>query len=232
MSFGSLTDMKALLIETSTERALISLISNDQVLFDKELSFGLNQSRLLMTEIEDLSRLHPLNSETIDCVAIGIGPGSYTGLRVGVVVGKTLAYTWKCPLITFSSLESFIPNQLTEGPFAAVIDAKIGGLYLLEGSIKKDQIIYKSSPKLVSLEGLEEVLKDNRLLVSPSIHGLKKRLDQLFPENNWQWEEVSPNATHLAKIIWKKFQVKNWITNGRVDLLYLRKTQAEIEKEQ
>lgn len=92
-------------IETSTEVCSVSLAKNGQLLFKKESIDGMNHSRLLTVFIEQLFALNNIPINTIDAVAVSKGPGSYTGLRIGVSVAKGLCYGLNIPLISVNSLE-------------------------------------------------------------------------------------------------------------------------------
>lgn len=221
--------MRCLLIETSTERGLISLIENGEVLFSTELPFGYNQSKNVMPEITALSQKYALTENRVDSIAVGIGPGSYTGIRIGVVIAKALAYAWQIPIIPFSSLQAFIPEK--NSPFIALIDAKIGGVYILKGEKKDEMVKYISDPFVCPLEDLTDKIAEIDEIISPSIVTIKKKIDQLYPSNKWIWQEAAPSAPHLAKIVDAKYKAREWITNGHIDILYLRKTQAELEKD-
>ncbi len=93
-------------IETSTEVCSVTIASNGQLLFKKESTEGLNHSKVLTVFIEDLFKNNNLKPESLDAVAVSKGPGSYTGLRIGVSVAKGLCYGLNIPLISVNSLEA------------------------------------------------------------------------------------------------------------------------------
>ena len=92
-------------IETSTEVCSVSLAKNGNTLFKKESTEGLNHSRILTVFIEELFDENKIELKSIDAVAVSKGPGSYTGLRIGVSVAKGLCYGLDIPLISVNSLE-------------------------------------------------------------------------------------------------------------------------------
>ena len=223
--------MRALIIETSTERGLIALTENEQVITSTELPIGLNQSKHLMPELQKLFVTHSIIAGSIDCIGVGVGPGSYTGIRIGVSVAKAFAYAWGIPLIDFSSLCAFVPQE-REMAFATLIDAKMGGAYILKASINADGTMHSIlPPQVCALEQLNEQLSDIYLIVSPTIKILKSKVDEMYPNSQWQWQETPPSSSTLAKIVHAKYQSKEWNREGHLKLLYLRKTQAELEKE-
>lgn len=93
-------------IETSTEVCSVNVSENGKLLFEKESLEGLNHSELLTVFIEELLKENHLNIKNIDAVAVAKGPGSYTGLRIGVSVAKGLCYALDKPLIAISTLDA------------------------------------------------------------------------------------------------------------------------------
>ncbi|MEM8727458.1 MAG: tRNA (adenosine(37)-N6)-threonylcarbamoyltransferase complex dimerization subunit type 1 TsaB [Chlamydiota bacterium] len=116
--------MKFLIIDTSGPDSFVCLW--DRKSYTVKLLPPLKQSRTLLPAIREL-----LKRQTVDFIAIGTGPGSFTGTRIGVMTAKTLAFTWKLPLVPFCSLKIYTPNQ--EGPFILFSDAKSRGTFALEG---------------------------------------------------------------------------------------------------
>ena len=120
--------MLILIIETSQEKGVLILSENGVCLRHIETSGRkelANQVKLLLC------------GSTPDLVAVGIGPGSYTGIRVGVALAKGLSYGWQIPCLGFCSLKAF-------GPPPVFIDAREGRFYTnLEGA---PSLITLSSP--------------------------------------------------------------------------------------
>lgn len=222
--------MRILLIETSTERGLLSIIENDKIISTINLPFGLNQSKFLMIELERLIHPSSLGEARFDCIAVGIGPGSYTGIRIGVSVAKALSFAWGIPLIGVCSLMGFVPQEENK-IFAGLIDAKIGGVYLIKGIKQQNQISFLSEPKVVELENLESLLKDVEIIVAPTTAQIQKKIQALYPHLSCEWKEQNPSPEALVPVIKEKYEKKEWSMNSSLELLYLRKTEAEREKE-
>lgn len=221
--------IRFLLIETSTERGLLAGMQDEEILFSEELPFGLNQSRFLMPKLGAILQAHGWKGSELTCIGVGVGPGSYTGIRIGAAVAQALAYTWNIPLIGVPSLDGFIPSQKNV-TFAAIIDARIGGAYIRKGYCSESGIQYLSEPLICPLEELGECLADVKVLVSPSSQTLKNKLDHLYPDQAWEWEEKAPSALSLGHSIRLAYRQGLWKQRGHLDLLYLRETEAEREK--
>lgn len=221
--------MKALLIDTCTEYGTVAIFDNDNILFEGDIPPGLNNSKYIVPEIARGLESLNLKIETLDYIAVTIGPGSYTGIRVGVAVAKTLAYTQNLPIVALYSLEAFIPDK--DGSFAALIDAKIGGVYALFGTLKHGEVSYTSEPKALTLEELGPHLEKLQTVVTPNSTPLKQKIETLYPPLKLEWIESKPNLPNLVKLSNKKYKSKQVTDCNHLKIEYLRKTQAEIEKE-
>lgn len=207
----------ALLIETATERGLVALVKGSEVIQAIPLPFGLQNSKTLLPTIDFLLKEHSVLPKELSFVGVGVGPGSYTGLRVGVAAAKGIAFACNLPLIAFSSLEAFMPEE--PDLFAVMFDAKIGGAYLLEKG---------GTSKVLPLE--EITLDPGTIVITPQANPLRKKWEKLYPELHLNWVEQGPIPQKIAKIAWEKWEKKEYSPDGEVEIQYLRKTQAEIEK--
>lgn len=221
--------MHALIIDTSTERGMLAIWRDGQVTYVKQLPFGYQQSKALIPELESALQQQAFHPSELDCIGIGIGPGSYTGIRVGAAVAKGLAYSWQIPLIGFSTLEGFVPEE-KQVSFAAVIDAKIGGAYLLTGRKGAAEVHYTGDPSVYPLEELRERLKEASILVTPYARLLQEKCEALNL-NDWKWEEAPLNPFYIGVTLEKKYQKGEWALDRDVSLLYLRQTEAERERQ-
>lgn len=221
--------MRFLLIDTCTERGVIAFGNHKDILFATELPFGSSQSKFLMPYL--VESLKPFGDPPLlDAVAVGMGPGSYTGIRLGVAVAQALAYSWKVPVIGVSSLEGFIPSiSLTH--YAAVFDARIGGVYFQTGSIVQGAV-HRSHPQVAPIKEIGEILKEIPHLVTPFAKSLQTKLKQQYPSSNWVWEERYPSSQALLQSAEERHIQEKWVIPPRhLELLYLRQTEAEREKE-
>jgi tRNA threonylcarbamoyl adenosine modification protein YeaZ len=168
--------MLILTIETSSEKSCLLLSDKDQPLAFKALPGGTGLSRNLALEVKNI-----LQSKQPDLIAVGTGPGSYTGIRVGAALAKALAYGWNIPLMGFCSLKAF-------GPPPVLVDARMGGFYALLDSTP--QLLSPTDPKLQTLVEIH----------SPHPSVIQKRLScpALFTE-------TTPHPDFLAPLIWQQF---------------------------
>lgn len=130
-----------------------------------------------------------------------------------------------------SSLEGFTPTFDT--PYVSLIDAKIGGVYWQSASRINGEIHLTSSPQLTSLQDFPKLHALSPLFLSPNLKQIKEKIEKEFAKEGLEggkWEEVAPNSIQLTRAALKKMQSGDVSLDGRLEILYLRKTQAEIER--
>lgn len=140
-------DKQFLIIDTSGPDSFVALWKKGEL--SVEPLPPLKQSQTLLPALEKL-----LENEDIDFIAVGTGPGSFTGTRLGVMTAKTLAFAKRLPLLPFCSLLIYIPEK--NGPFTIVTDARSQKLYTLSGERSGEEITYG---KPILIEGDNEVSK-------------------------------------------------------------------------
>lgn len=212
--------MLTLLIDTSTERGVVFIFDEDKLVFNGLLPPGLHNSTDLLPAIADGFKQLGIAAKDLGLIGVGVGPGSYTGLRVAAMAAKALSYAGKIPLVGICTLSVFASCK--DEPYAVIIDAKIGGAYL--------QVPGKE-PLVSALADLPAHLEGIATLVSPSCSQLAAKLSQIYPDNQWSWEEVSPNPHVMYRAAMHLHDSGRFTTDGSVELLYMRKTQAEIERD-
>jgi tRNA threonylcarbamoyladenosine biosynthesis protein TsaB len=97
---------RILAMDTSTASMSIAIIENGQLVQESHIHAERNHSLHLMPMIQELLQSTGMKLADLTGLAVGVGPGSYTGVRIGVTAAKTLAWTLKLPLIGVSSLEA------------------------------------------------------------------------------------------------------------------------------
>lgn len=193
-----------LIIQTVIKTPFIILSENEKIL---KISYIEENTPLSSSLFLYLQKILPQKS-LLKYVATCIGPGSFTDLRIGAVVGKTLAHTLNIPLISFLSLETYQPQQ--PGLFANILDAKSSGIYSLEGE-KSEHFSNFSSPQLLSLEKVHFPPGTSVFSFDWKIH------KQKFPSLVVHPCKIDP--IYLTKLVHKKFLEKKFSSGS---LLYMR----------
>lgn len=123
--------MRIVAIDTSNQPMSVALWDEEGVVAEKTTTFKRNHSVQLMPAIAELMKEAGWEVNDLDRVAVAKGPGSYTGVRIGVTVAKTLAWTANLDLVGISSLHVLAGNaDRIEGQLVApIFDARRGNLY-------------------------------------------------------------------------------------------------------
>ena len=127
--------MKYLFIDTCTSNLIVSLIIDDNIVsyFNKKIENGM--SNYLLKEIENQLNFNNIKASSIDAIFVSNGPGSFTGIRVGLTVAKVYAWSLNIKVIPVSSLE-VLASTNTNNTNVSLIDARRG--YVYRGIYDKD----------------------------------------------------------------------------------------------
>ncbi len=218
---------KFLLIDTCTEHGFTALSADGTVLFQAFLGGAFDSAQSLIPVLDRQLQENGLLLRDVDAIAVTAGPGSYTGLRIGVVIAKALSFSLDKPLIGVPSLELYAPSGILEGDFASVIDARMGGVYCSKGVMRNGMAAF-APPQAIPIDELDSVLEGIRIIVSPHADRLCERSPLL---RGLEWHQTLPSAKRMEEAAAWRFERGEYSEKVEVEILYLRKTQAEIERE-
>jgi tRNA threonylcarbamoyladenosine biosynthesis protein TsaB len=219
----------ALLIDTATERGVIALFSESKLHASQELAVGLTNSQNLLPSIDALCSHAGIEPSDLSYVAVSHGPGSYTGIRVGVATAKALSLALAVPLVGVGSLRGYVPGKEFAGPFFAAIDAKIGGVYLLKGRWQEGSVEFLNEEELAPFESFIDRIHEVECIVTPNRQTITTRLEAKGVKKYPEIIERAPSVTALMHEAHSRYKNNCYSLDGSLPLLYLRKTQAELE---
>lgn len=132
-------------IDTANTPLSVAIVKDGKIITEENTSAPINHSLRAMPAIEEAFERAKLTPADIDAIAVAEGPGSYTGVRIGVTIAKTLAWTLNKPLIGVSSLKALATNGLFfDGFICPLIDARrnhvYAGLYTSKGNVVQEEI--------------------------------------------------------------------------------------------
>lgn len=117
-------------IDTANTPLSVAIVRDGTILAEVNSSMAVNHSLRAMPVIEELFATVKLQPKDIDAIAVSEGPGSYTGVRIGVTIAKTLAWTLKKPLYGVSSLKVLAANApYFDGLICPIVDARRNNVY-------------------------------------------------------------------------------------------------------
>ena len=150
--------MKVLSVEASGSTASVSILSEKGILGEINLNFKMQHSVLLMPMIEQLLKETSLTISDVDGFVVSKGPGSFTGLRIGMATVKGLALGSQKPVVAVSSLDALAYGIYTEeGIICSIMDALRSNVYYSLYKVKSGNL---ESIKEVSTCSLEELIEE------------------------------------------------------------------------
>lgn len=159
--------MTCLILDTSTDLCLIG-IAKENCIVSQEIYVHSNLlSKNFIPSVQAMLQRNGLHPSHLTSIAIGIGPGSYTGTRLGVAVARSLAFGLNIPIRAFGSPLAFLPERA--GAFAFIIPARSGDYFLLKGDIGDP---LKTHAGLIPANALASSAEEASFLIFPSSHSI------------------------------------------------------------
>lgn len=229
--------MKILAIDTSTMLGGVAIMDDLKLIVETRLDVKSTHSERLMTEIEHCLRRSGLKISDIDVFAVTIGPGSFTGLRIGLSTAKGFSYATGKPIVSVSTLEALACNfPYSRYPVCTMLDARKKEVYaalfkwdngdltklINETSVKPeeftrhsllaahyDKFIFAGEGAILYRDKIIEVMGEKAIFASP--------------------EKMVPSPANVASIGLKKAILKEFSEPVSLTPVYIRKSEAEIK---
>lgn len=220
-------------IETSTNVCSIALSENGNCIFLKSNADGMNHAALLSVFIAEAIVFLKNRSLNLDAVAVSSGPGSYTGLRIGVSTAKGLCYGLDIPLIAVSTLEVLTANALktvesdNKALFCPMIDARrmevYAAIYNSKGIIQRE-----ISADIIENDSYSEVLENN--IVYFFGNGSEKCKTILTHSNARFIDNLVPLAENMISFAELAFNEKQFVDVAYFEPFYLKEFHTTMSK--
>ena len=128
-------------IDTATKVCSVAICRDEEILAAYEINMGMTHSEGLVPQLEQIFTRTGIKKSDIELMAVSIGPGSFTGLRIGLATAEAIAYSLKIPLVGVNTLEALAYNLPIEGILLApILDAQKGNYYLAIYEWKQGEI--------------------------------------------------------------------------------------------
>ena len=195
-------------IDTAVQTASICLSDDDKVLGTRINPSQKDHASWLHIAIKELLEVHRIHSGDLKAVGISAGPGSYTGLRVGMATAKGLCYSLQIPLITVNTLKMMASAARNEGTelLCPMIDARRMEVFtaIFDQNLQE---IQPSANLILDESSFSTWLGKQRI----SFFGNgSNKLQAILKHNNANFINIEANASHLAPLSYYKFNQGNF----------------------
>ncbi len=223
--------MKILAIDTSALTATAAILADGKLVGEISTTTALNHSVTVMPMIDELLKKVNMDISEIDLFACSEGPGSFTGLRIGIGTVKGLAYGLGKKVVGVSTLEALAHNiSFTDCVIAPIMDARRGQVYNALYKFTDGALYEITSPRALSIEELCDELTEKTVFVGDGVSPYKDKISELMGEKAYfaPPQHVFQRAGSVAYSALGKEPVDA----EALTAVYLRKPQAEREREE
>jgi len=205
--------MISLYIDTSSSFFYLGLVRDNEILNFTKKTYSKDMSTYALTEIVKMLNNNNIKPNDIDEIIVVNGPGSFTGIRIGITIAKTYAWSLNKKIKTITSLEAMAISNKDNLLKVPIIDARRGYVY---GSIFEQNNNVILEEQHIKLEELQEKLNE-----------LNKEYTYITNDNiNVNKKEYIPNIIEIINYM----KDKETINPHSVNPIYLKKTEAEENK--
>ena len=220
--------MKILAIDTSSSICSVAILEDDKLIDKNELDDGKTHSENLMPLLDELLKRNSIDIKDIEMIACTVGPGSFTGIRIGVATIKPIAEVLNIKVASIMSLETLAKNVEDRETIVSLIDARNNQVYcgvFDKNHNKKEEYI---------ADDINEVIKTLNKYDNITFVGNGAVLHKELLNNNFKNAEFSDmniqTAENVGKMGYKKYLENDLCDADTIIPVYLRKSQAERMK--
>jgi tRNA threonylcarbamoyladenosine biosynthesis protein TsaB len=224
--------MKVLGVDTSTMTAGVGIVEEDEILVEVKFSVKITYSEILLSCIDQSLKNIGLKIDDMNGFAISIGPGSFTGLRIGLSTLKGLCLATGKPLASVPSLDALAYLSLyCQYPVMTMLDAKKNQVYAALYETKDGELQRQTDYLVTDLGDLVEKISQRTLFVGPGAKLYKKKLIELLGDKAYFSfaEQSLPSGATVAFLGSKKLILGQVEDIANLEPLYLRMSEAELK---
>ena len=222
--------MKVLGIDTSSMATSICVIEDDKLICEYTVNTKKTHSQKLMPMIDNMLNISDININEIDLIAICEGPGSFTGLRIGMSTAKAIAHVKNLPVIGVNSLEILAGNMnLCDKKICSILDAQRTQVYYGKYKFENNEIVELQNIDVIEIDELLKELSssnDEWILVGEAVYKYEEKIKEI---NNISVVASSHNVSKAMNKYNKNIDVYDCYS---INPKYIRKSQAEVEYEE
>lgn len=227
-------------IETSTTVCSVSLAKDGEILGFRESADEKSHAKLLTVYIDEIIKEQKVDFKDIDAVAVSMGPGSYTGLRIGVSTAKGLCYAKDIPLIAINTLQSMAHgvinrfnedeqavNNFEESLLVPMIDARRMEVY---SSIfnTKGETVREIKAEIIEESSFSELLEKQQLIFFGD--GSSKIKNTVTHKNAIYLDDIGTSSLYMCELAEEAFKNKKFENVAYFEPFYLKDFVATTPK--
>lgn len=223
-----------LCLDTSTKACTVALVNEEGTLNERNLiEEGYTHAEQLHVLINEMLSESKIDLQSLSAIAVGKGPGSYTGLRIGVSAAKGFAFGCSLPLIAIPTLQTMSAYALEkaevkEGSLRPLLDARRMEVYSASYDLSLEE---KEECKALLLEELPFKAELDAGPVYFFGDGMEKARSQLSESPNARFiEGVFPKASAMRELVVKKWLAKDFEDTAYFEPFYLKDFIAKLPK--
>lgn len=220
--------MKNLSVDTSSSVCSVALLENEKLIDEINLDNGKTHSENLMPLIKELLERNNVELKEVELISVTCGPGSFTGIRIGIASIKAMAEVHNVPVAEVTSLETLSANDTSDKTKIVLIDAKNNQVYA--GVFDKDYNImqdYMADDINTVFEKISQY--ENAVLIGNGAILHKDILSKI--PNVTFLEDIKQRACNTGKIGYKKYLENNLKNADTVIPIYLKKSRSRKNEE-
>ena len=217
-------------IETATEQVGVAIGGHEGVIATFEVARGRRHAEILTPAIEFVCRQADIGLDEIGCVAVDVGPGLFTGMRVGISAAKALALALRVPMIGISSLDLLaFPCRHTDRVVVPVIDARKSEVFWAMYRQVPGGVQQVSAPTVGPVDDLVADLlarSQETLCIGDGADRYRNEIVEGFRCEISGPVHPSPGA--LVQLAHARALREEWVRPDEIEALYLRAPDAQI----
>ena len=224
--------MKLLSLDTSTKNFSLAVVDGHKTLASQDVILEKILSDSIIPSIQKILKKAKVSISELDGFVVGLGPGSFTSLRVGLATVKGLAFSLRKPVAGVSSLDAIAMNVKGNCPQVCVLsDAKRNLVYACWYEKKDGSIKIKSNYLLTSVEDLLKKARGEVALAGDGIQLYKKEIEKMKLKPIFTDEKLwYPKADQLAVLAFKRFEEQKFDDIHKLVPIYLYPEDCQVQK--
>lgn len=230
--------MKILALDTSSIVATAAVMDGEKLMGEYILNHKKTHSQKLMPMLEEILKSCDLSPKDIDIFGAALGPGSFTGLRIGLATIKAMAQALDKPVVGVSTLEGLAYNLIyCKARICPIIDAQRDLVYT--GLYQWDQINLNKimEEKVLSIDELLSILKEKNeeiMFIGDALEKFRGLIQETLKEKAIFPPGIvtMPRASSVAELVRRRAEAGELSKASEVVPIYMRKSQAEKQWEE